>query len=455
MGADAASRWQRLGEFIAELRREKGVPGVAVGILYQGEISTAGFGVTSVENPLPVTPETLFQIGSITKTFTTTAILRLVDQGKLALDAPLRKVLPEFRVASEEASAQATLRHLLTHTGGWEGDFFEDTGLGDDALARYLPRMAELEQVAPLGSLFSYNNSGFKLAGRVVELAAGKPYDVALRELVLQPLGLERTFLLPSDVMTHRFVVGHCTGAKGGEVLRPWPVSRASWPAGGLVSTVPDLLRYARFHLGDGRAEDGTPLLVPETLALMHAPQVTVWGKAAWTLGWSVDDSAGLRRVAHGGGTLGQISHLILVPERAFALAILTNADHGGQVTSEAGRWLLKEYLGLDLPQPAPMAASRELLEPYVGRYTSQSEDVDLAILCGRLVAQMMPKVGFPTRDCPTDPPPPMTLGLSEPDRLLALDGPAKGSQLDVIRRPDGSVGWLRTGLRLRRREES
>ncbi len=455
MMPDQQSRSDRLSEFVAALVRDKGVPGVAVGILQGDEVSTAGFGVTSVENPLPVTPDTLFQIGSITKTFTATAILRLVDQGKLLLDAPVRKYVPEFRVADDEASAGATLRHLLTHTGGWEGDIFEDTGLGDDALARYVPTMAGLGQIAPVGAHFSYNNSGFNLLGRIIEAVTGKSYEAALRDLVLEPLGLQHTFIFPADVMTHRFVVGHSVGEKGAAVLRPWPIPRASWAAGGIASAVPELLRYARFHLGDGTASDGTRLLSPESMAAMHAPQVTLWGKESWGLGWVIDDSAGVRQISHGGGTLGQVSLLALVPERQFALAVVTNADRGGQITHEVLRWALKEYLGVESPEgPKPIEATREMLIPYVGRYFRPTMDLEIGILGGRLVAQAAEKGGFPTRNCPPPPlEPPAALGLCEQDRLLVVDGPGKGMRIDVIRRPDGAVGWLRVGLRLVRKE--
>ena len=221
---------------------------MALGVLYHDQVYSSGFGVTSTENPLPVTPETLFQIGSITKTFTTLAVMRLVEAGKLELDVPLRTYLPKFKVADEAVSASVTLRHLLTHTGGWEGDLFLDTGSGKDALAKYMARMAGLEQVSPLGQYFSYNNSGFSLAGYLVEKATGKSYASALRELVLEPLKLEHIFFDAADVISHRFVVGHYEDEDKTVIARPWALSRALWPAGGIVTDVVTLLRYASFQ---------------------------------------------------------------------------------------------------------------------------------------------------------------------------------------------------------------
>ena len=127
---------------VEEKQAEDAIPGVALGILSGDEEARAGFGVTSVENPLPVTAETLFQVGSITKTFLGTLVMRLAQQGKLDLDVPVRTYVPQLRLRSADATARVTLRHCLTHTAGWFGDHFEDFGWGDDALARYVAFMA-------------------------------------------------------------------------------------------------------------------------------------------------------------------------------------------------------------------------------------------------------------------------------------------------------------------------
>ncbi len=218
-----------------------------------------------------------------------------------------------------------------------------------------------------------------------------------------------------------------------------------------------DLLRYARFHLGDGRAPGGDRgrLLSSETLALMQTPQVTVWGSAAWGLPWSLTDAGGARQVSHGGGTKGQISLLALVPEHDFALVVLTNAGTGGKLYDEVRRWVLREYLGLEDPKPEAIEASEADLAQYAGRYRGYASDWELGLLNGRLVGQQIYKRGFPNETVPTaPPPPPVTLGLSEQDRLLVLDGPGQGDQGDIVRTKDGAIGWLRIGGRLHVRED-
>ncbi|MGC9521798.1 MAG: serine hydrolase domain-containing protein [Anaerolineae bacterium] len=447
--------WSSLSEWVPRQMEKNDVPGVVVGILHGDETYTAGFGVTNVDHPLSVTDETLFQIGSITKTFTTTALMRLVERDELDLDAPVRTYVPDFRVADEAASSQVTLRHIVTHVSGWFGDFFHDTGSGDDAIRKYVAAMADLEQVTPFGAFWSYNNAGFSLAGYVIETVTGKPYEAALAELVLEPLGLERAFFDPGDIMTYRFAVGHRTSEEGPEVARPWPLPRSAYPAGGITCSVHDLLRYARFHMGDGTTEDGTRVLTQDSLALMQTPQTTIRKDEAIGLSWFLRTIDGTRLVSHGGGTTGQVSHLALIPEHHLAIAVFTNADEGNAVTGGVTDRVLEDLLGVKAPKPEPIEVSEEELATYAGRYTNPFNDAELGILNGRLVGQVIYRRGFPSQDSPPPPPPPpAALAPCEENRLLVLDGPAKDDTIDILRKPDGTVGWLRMGGRILKRQD-
>lgn len=441
--SDKKSKWDQLCEFTEGTRQAKKVPGTVVGIFHNGQVRAAGFGVTNLEHPSEVTDETLFQIGSITKTFTGTLMMKLVVDGLIDLDATVRTYLPEFKVADTEVSETVTIWHLLTHTSGWFGDFFHDTGPGDDAAAKYVADMADLEQLAPMGEVWSYNNAGFYLVGRIIEVVTGMSYQQALREMVLEPLGLKNTFFDPGDVITHLFASGH----NGGEVARPWPLPRAAYPAGGISCSVHDLLAFAKFHMGiDGNAEDEA-ILGTESLAKMQTPQVTVWKKECWGLTWAINDTYDVRMVSHGGGTNGQISQLILVPEKAFAVAVFTNGDEGGRVTLDVCRKALKEYVEIEITDPEPMDVEESVLAQYAGSYSRRFMDIHLGLLGGRLIGQVIYKMGFPAKDSPVPPPPPpFTVGLCEDDRLIVLDGSNKSGKADIIRKGDGSIGWLRFG---------
>jgi CubicO group peptidase (beta-lactamase class C family) len=186
-----------------------GVPGVAVGVLAQGREHLAGFGVTNVESPRPVDIDTLFQVGSLAKLATSTAIMRLVEQGCLSLDAPVRDYLPDLTLADAAVADRVTLAHLLTHTSGWTGDFFPDTGRGNDALARYVAAMAKLPQVSAPGRYLSYDNAGYALAGRVLEYLAGKPYETTVKELLFTPLAMPRSTFFAEEAITQTVAAGH------------------------------------------------------------------------------------------------------------------------------------------------------------------------------------------------------------------------------------------------------
>jgi CubicO group peptidase (beta-lactamase class C family) len=440
-------RYEELDKIVAETIEKHKVPGAAVGVLRDGDAHTAGFGITHVEHPLEVTEETLFQIGSITKTFTATATMRLAAQGRLDLDAPLRTYLPNFRVGDEHASARATLRHVLTHTGGWVGDLFLDTGAGDTALSDFVVDMADLEQLAPLGLHYSYNNAGFNVAGHVIATVTDSSFVEGLAELVLHPLELERVFFDAGDVITHRFAVGHRVDNGTPTVARPWPLPRAAYPAGGIVCDVRTLLRYARFHLGDGTTEKGTRLLPQAMLAEMQSAQATIQGNRSIGLSWHLEDIEGLHVVDHGGGTTGQVSTLMLVPDRGFAFAMVTNADKGGKAIEDVRRWLLTEQFGVEPDEPEPIQATEAKLRPFVGCYARPFARIELGMLAGKLVGQLAYQQGFPDEDTPPPPdPPPTSLALCAEDRLLCLNEPFKGATVDVVRRDDGSIGWLRMG---------
>src|SRR3982751_6532766 len=177
------TRFSAIAALTEAKMREYGVPGVALGIISGSATTVQGLGVTNVEDPLPVTAHTVFPIASISKTFATTAMLRLIEQGKVDLHAPVRKYLPEFRVRDEAVSRDVTIWHLLTHTGGWEGQV-SGPERGTATLENFVGSINDLMQVAPPGAAWSYNNAGFSIAGRVIEVVTGQSISRALQDLV-------------------------------------------------------------------------------------------------------------------------------------------------------------------------------------------------------------------------------------------------------------------------------
>lgn len=444
-------RLQPLHAQIAEQMVRLRVPGVGLGILEDGAEHVAGFGVTNVDHPAPVAGETLFQNGSITKTLTALAAMRLVEAGTLELDAPVRTYLPDLRVADAAVAAAVTMRHLLTHTAGWEGDYliFTDRGRGDDALASFITQLADLPQLTPLGTVWAYNNAGFYLAGRVIEVLTGQTFEQALRELVLAPLGMHHAFFFPEEVMLHSFAVGHHEADGKPKVAAPWPIPRSANPAGGITSNPPDLLRYARFQLGDGTAADGTRLLTRESLDRLHTPVQAAGPGESIGLAWFIRDVGGVRLLRHGGGTNGQIALLLCAPARDFALVLLTNSSRGGELIDHISDWALREYLGIVEPEPAPLALSAAELAPFVGRYVSTLNLLELSLRDASLQLDVRPNANYPGD--PPPPPPSARVAFAAPDQLVILDGPMQGAKGEFLRGPDGSLAWLRLGGRLHR----
>ena len=456
MTENKSDLWNRLIIFAeSEMERHK-LPGAAIGIIHDGERFTAGLGVTSIDNPLPVTETTLFQVGSITKTFTATLIMRLIDQGKLTLDTRVREILPEFKLKDQESVEKCTIRHLLTHSGGWVGDFFIDTGPGEDALEKYVIRMVELDQVVPIGSQYSYNNAGFCLLGLIIERILKKPFQQVLIEVILSPLELKNSYIIPTDVMTKRFAVGHQTDAGVLSVAQPWPIPRYAGPAGGLACDVGDLLSYTQFHM-DGKTRAKDPILKPETRTQMQEKHLEIRAEKEFLgLSWFADIFDGKAVFSHGGGTNGQIAWISYLPAATAALVVLTNSDQGGQFTQAIWKWWLKEYLGLEVPPLKTIEVTPEQNKEIAGRYIMPRVGfTDIAFLGDTLVGQDVYTGGFPTEDTPPPPaPPPYRIGFTDTDRLVILDGVGKDVEGQVIRDESGDLNFLRLGGRLHSREK-
>jgi CubicO group peptidase (beta-lactamase class C family) len=430
-----------LAALVETLRRDHIVPGVAVGVLDADGERTWGFGITNVEHPLPMDADTVSEIASITKTMTATLAARLAGEGRLDLDAPVRRYLPAFRVADPDASEQVTVRDLFTHTAGWFGEYLPPTGYGADALEAAVATMAGLEQVSPRGT-FSYNNASLAVAGRVIEIVTGTPFERATRELLFEPLGMTRSAFRAEDVLYERLAAGHTIhDGKPTLVRSRLGEGGGGAPFGGVRSTVRDLLRYARLHLGDGTAPDGSQLVPAGILAGMREPRVATGPHGSIGLSWFLEDRGGMRIASHGGATIAHVSHLVLAGPAAFV--ILTNGATGGRLAGLLTEWLLTEWLGLPARPMSEPQRSQPALEPYVGSYWAPLSDIAIVEEGGELVMRQTWKGSVAER--PT--PPPVRLLFSAPDVVIGAAGAPLG---DFIRDADGTVAYFRYGGRAR-----
>jgi CubicO group peptidase (beta-lactamase class C family) len=462
--------FDQLDAIIRKGMKDYGIPGVAVGIIYEGSSWAPSYGVTNVEYPLPIDAETVFRIGSTTKTFTGTTMMRLVDQGMVDLNAPVRQYIPDFAVADESVSAAVTVRHLLNHTSGWNGDDVQDFGRGDDAIGRYVSAMTTMPQLTPLGTVFSYNNAGLVVAGRIIEKVTGTTYESAVQKLLLDPLKMNSTYYFSDQIIGSNVAASHDNDEAGQPVVNKefWYFPRSCHSTGGLMSTVMDQLRYLKFHLGDGKGPDGTQLLKPESLAAMRSNpgaggtlQVELTGMGVtWMLRPSIDNVTrkNVTIVQHGGTWAGQHSGFFLVPEKHFAMTVLTNSEGGTQLLNDlyARDSVLNGFAGVS---NLPATRTAPDLSPYVGQYIGHETDLSGEVapitvdwkagdkqLVGTMVSGDDPpeKIGFAFYDSD-----------SGPDYGLDLDENNKetGTRSDFIRGPDGKIAWFRSHGRLYRRQ--
>jgi CubicO group peptidase (beta-lactamase class C family) len=444
-------------EFVETASKKFNIPGVAVGVWADDEEVYACHGVTSVENPLPVDQNTLFLVASVTKTLTATTLMRLVAEGKVELNAPVRRYVPEFRLKDMQAADTITVLHLLNHTAGLDWRVSASTGEGDDALARLVAKMAEMELIALPGTRTSYSQAGYDLLGRIIEEVTGQTFEQAVTSLVFEPLGLSRSFFARDDIMTRRFVVGHNPGEDGTlSVARPWRHARGENPGGGLATSVADLLRFARFHLGDGRAASGARLLPAHALQQMQEPtaklQASNLGDAIG-LGWFLREVAGVRTVGHGGSANGQFAELLLVPERNFAVVSLSNASPGGIPFNQAVlSFVLEHSLGLvdRDPETLPFDAARakEIAGTYANAMMTCTVDAVGATL--RLTLRIKPEIRAASEKAPPPDPAPAEFGLlpGSSDEYIITSGEFKGQRGFFTRDTSGAVVGVDLGGR-------
>jgi CubicO group peptidase (beta-lactamase class C family) len=443
----------KLDEMAAALE----VPGVSVGVFLDGEEHYAYYGVTSVENPLPVDENTLFQFGSTAKTITASGIMKLVEDGRVDLHAPVRNYVPELKLKDESVAEKVTVLQLLNHTAGWQGDRFDDTGEGDDAIAKFVERMATLDQTLPLGAAVSYNNAAVALAGHVIEKVTGLTWEQATREMLLEPLGLKSTFFMNriNEWATRRFAVGHNQKPDGTiTVDRRWAMSRGGGPAGHMIANAKDQIAWAKFHLSDGMG-----VLKKETLDLMKEPTFDMRGSALGDyvgVSWLIRDVDGVRLVGHGGSMHGQYSEFVTVPERNFAIITMTNSGpNGSQLNDEFVKWALEAYLGVIDKDPEHVALGDNELAQFTGDFETVAANVNISAADGLLwlkidykpdTVKELEEMG---EEIPDQPPVPIGLLPGDGDRYIVTDGAAKGMKGYFARDDDGTVAAAHIGGRL------
>lgn len=316
-GAQANAGMADLARQIEDFRDDRNIPGMSVGVVHDGDIVFShAAGVRAKNRPATVTEHTLFGAASISKTLTATAVMQLVADGELQLDQPVGTVLTDFE------GLPITIRQLLTHTSGLDDRPGPGDRSGEDAVERYLERLADRELRFEPGTRWAYSDSGFNVLGAVVSELRGAPFPDVMRARILAPLGITRGGFVtrhgdPDTALPHQ------QGLFGiGRVDNP-DHDQAFLPSSGLHISVRDLLRWAEATLSrDDR-------ILPERLfdRMLDRQRPSGWDGIDMGLGWQLEDSRFGRLPRHAGDAGGMSSLLTLYPEAGLAIAILTNRE--------------------------------------------------------------------------------------------------------------------------------
>jgi CubicO group peptidase (beta-lactamase class C family) len=347
------SSFPEVDEYIKQKMMAEDIPGLAV-VVVQGDkiVYMKGFGVTSLKNPSPVTPQTVFDLASSSKSFTALGVLLLRDDGLIDLDAPVQQYLPDFQLADREASAQITVRQLLNQTGGLPGNFSEPLVFqqGEDAMEKMIAALHRVKLNHPPGSSFEYADVNYCLLGALIERVAGIPFEDYMQQKLFTPLGMTHTTLYPSEAAGFDRADGH-QPMFGRVVTRNIPIFRSASPAGWVMSCAEDMGQWLIVHLNDGRTAEGQSIPAKD-IEEVHTPSVLfeengeeVGYGMGWLVGHGPDDEL---LIWHGGDTPNFMSDMILLPEYHLGVVVLVNSQ-ASTIGHSIGPGVANLILGLKL----------------------------------------------------------------------------------------------------------
>lgn len=444
---------EEIDAVITESLRRWGIPGATLGISLGGETIERAYGIANLETGQPVLTDSIFRLASISKPFTATLAMTLVDEGLLDLDLPVAAYLPTVGLADDAARKTLTMRHLLSHTGGIDCEFPSDVGRfggNDDALGALIEHYDELRQWTQPGELWSYCNTGFWLAGAVISAITGTSFEQAMRDRVFAPLGLERSCYAAEEAIVHPIALGHNPTAPSGTehaLVKSFAYPRVRRPSGGVISNVHDVLRFANAHLGIGdRAflSDESRLAMQQPVARLRQTTPDSWG-----IGWEVISHPQGKIVGHGGSFGGYQTQLSIVPEQQFAFVVLTNSARGSAAFPAIKRYLLNAFAGIELSPPETTELPGARLDALAGTFKNGIADVAIIAEEGRLklIASTHSEITGKMQ-----PMPPVFYSPIDDYEFVALEGAAEGSRLEFFDWDGNGAHFARIGLRIAER---
>jgi len=395
-GFPASAKQQRvdftqLEEVVLEELKETNTPGAAVAVVSgDRRVFSKGFGVANIETGAPVTPDTLFRIGSVTKMFTAVVLATLADEGRIKLDEPIGKYIKGLN----RKLSMVTAHQLMSHTAGMTDESPPDYGSHDDsALAAYVRSLNDDYFFTEPKEIFSYSNPGFDVAGFLIEEVGGRPYADQMSERLFKPLGMNSTTFRPTVAMTYPLSQGHSLSGKAKPtVIRPFGDNVAAWPDGFMFSSVNELARFAIAFMDSGRI-DRKQVLTPEVITELSTPYADLHSRfgfenGRYGYGVFLHDHRGVQVVWHAGLLPGFGALLQMVPLQHFAVIVLANK--GGALLNKTAEKAMELLLPLgakaETQSKQALAVSEAEIGDVIGKYANKPESAEILVKEGKLV---------------------------------------------------------------------
>jgi CubicO group peptidase (beta-lactamase class C family)/D-alanyl-D-alanine dipeptidase len=399
---DYAAVIRTLEEFIAREMADKELPAVSIALVEDQQVVWAkGFGLADPKTGVPAGAETVYRVGSVSKLFTDIAIMQLVEQGKIDLDEPVTRYLPDFRPRNPFGKP-VTLRQLMSHRSGLVreppvGSYFDPTG---PSLGESVASLNRTELVYAPETHVKYSNAGIAAVGAVLERAQGQPFAQHLKRAVLDPLGMRHSSFEPTPEITKNLAKAFMWTLDG-RVFEAPTFQLGIGPAGSMYTTVADLARFLSALFAGGRGHNGQ-ILEPATLEQMWAPQFAKAGqKSGFGIGFHVAELDGHRRVGHGGAIYGFATTLEALPDDKLGVVVVTTKDAANAVTDRIAETALTAMLaardGKSIRPEVTWLVDPETARRLAGRYVNGDKGIDLIESAGAL-SMLSLDGGFPAQ---------------------------------------------------------
>ena len=383
---------KNLSENLKKCIIKNNTPGAQICIYHKGKLYNETAGVLNQNTKINVTEDSVFMIGSITKVFTGVLLMQLVDKELINLDDPVNEYLPEVKIDKRPLPDSITVRMLLNHTSGIDGDFFIRTGWNEDAIEKYMSELTRVGYLHPSGVMRSYCNAAYSMAGRIIEKINGKHFNDVLQEKLLEPIGIIDAVLAPEEFLKYSSAIGHdpVPGSDKLTLSRELVGPRGTLPAGTLLSiSAKDLIKFGKLHLTNGLTDDGKQILSEKGIKELQKPLENIVPEHPVCEVWALEEGNGTNLYNHYGGTAGQNSWLGLIPEKEIIISILTNSQAGAfHINMEIIPDILKELAGFELaPHTENEIVEKVNIDPklYTGNYNRFAMDIRIIEQDGKL----------------------------------------------------------------------